>query len=105
MEASKELPSEMQSLVQDTTVSKKAMSYITENMSNIEKDGKVGDMKKYQECLSPTTLWKSSTGSHDHQEVEKDHGDPPQAIKKSSEVSPQYTDLQNFVYRISGQHK
>jgi hypothetical protein len=101
MEANKEMPSEMQSLNLDTTVSKEVISRITKNMTNIEIYGKIG---KLQECLSPTPLGKSSMGSHNNQEAAKESGESRQAIDKTSVVSTKTTDLQNFVYVIwSGQ--
>jgi hypothetical protein len=91
MEASKELPSEMQcmgkSLVLDTNLSKELILHnVTEDMSNIKTGGTAGDVKKSQECLLPTPLWTSSTDNQNHQEATESN-EPQQAIAKTSEVN------------------
>jgi hypothetical protein len=91
MEASKELPSEIQcvdkSLVLDTNLSKELTVHsITEDMSNIKTGGTEGGVKKSQERLLPAPMWTSSTGSQNYQEA-TESSEPQQAIDKTSEVN------------------
>ncbi|KAM0929211.1 hypothetical protein ACQ4PT_001778 [Festuca glaucescens] len=90
MEASKDLPSEMQcmdkSQVLDTNASNELILHsITADMSNIKTGDTVGKVKKSQECLLPTPLWTSSTSSQNHQEAAKESSEPQQSSDKTSE--------------------
>jgi hypothetical protein len=92
MEASKDLPSEMQcmdkSQVLDTNASNEHILHsITEDMSNIKIDGTTGNVKNSQEYLLLTPMWMSSTCSHNHRESEKESSEPHEASEKTSEVS------------------
>jgi hypothetical protein len=92
VEASKDLPSEMQcmdkSQVLDTNASNELILHsITADMSNIKTGDTVGKVKKSQECLVPTPLWTSSTSSQNHQEAAKESSEPQQSSEKTSEVS------------------
>ncbi|KAM0929212.1 hypothetical protein ACQ4PT_001778 [Festuca glaucescens] len=93
MEASKDLPSEMQcmdkSQVLDTNASNELILHsITADMSNIKTGDTVGKVKKSQECLLPTPLWTSSTSSQNHQEAAKESSEPQQSSDKTSELIP-----------------
>ncbi|KAM0909178.1 hypothetical protein ACQ4PT_014955 [Festuca glaucescens] len=93
MEASKDLPSEMQcmdkSRVLDTNASNELILHsITEDMSNIKTCDTVGEVKKSQDCLLPTPLWMSSTSSQTHQEAAKVSSEPQQSSDKTSELIP-----------------
>jgi hypothetical protein len=94
MEASKELPSEMQCkdklLILDTNVSKELVLHsITEDMSNFKTGGTAGDVKKSVECLLPTPLWTSSTGSRNLQEAAGKSSESQQESNKTTEVANQ----------------
>uniref|UniRef100_M8BTY4 non-specific serine/threonine protein kinase n=1 Tax=Aegilops tauschii TaxID=37682 RepID=M8BTY4_AEGTA len=106
MEAREELPLGMQckdkSLVLYTTVSKELIPHsISEDIFSNETDGKVGNVKKLQQGLSPTApLWELSTCSQNQQEAAKESSEPEQAIYRTSEMEAhkelpsdmQYTD-------------
>lgn len=57
------------------------------HMSNIKTDGTVGDVKKSQECLVPTPLRTSSTGSQNPQGAAKGSSETQQASDKTSECT------------------
>ncbi|KAM0909193.1 hypothetical protein ACQ4PT_014962 [Festuca glaucescens] len=91
VEASKELPSEMQcmdkSQVLDTNASNEHILHsITKDMSNIKTGDTVGEVKKSKDCLLPTPLWTSSTSSQTHQEAAKEFSEPQQSSDKTSEI-------------------
>ncbi|KAM0909192.1 hypothetical protein ACQ4PT_014962 [Festuca glaucescens] len=93
VEASKELPSEMQcmdkSQVLDTNASNEHILHsITKDMSNIKTGDTVGEVKKSKDCLLPTPLWTSSTSSQTHQEAAKEFSEPQQSSDKTSELIP-----------------
>uniref|UniRef100_A0ACD6ADL5 Uncharacterized protein n=1 Tax=Avena sativa TaxID=4498 RepID=A0ACD6ADL5_AVESA len=80
METSEELPSEMQSLVLHSTVTKDLKpKSIGNNMSNNETDGKVEDTNN-------SSLSESSTGGRNHQEEELGSSERQEAHDKTSRV-------------------